>query len=89
MSVVFARKLESHESVIVGTADDGDRAILAELVILFKGDPGPHDLTLLGSAIKWNFTKFLVSPNGVSVKRYAPTTKPQDIRQDAEALLSQ
>lgn len=44
---------------------------------------------VLGSAIKWNFTKFLVSPNGVSVKRYAPTTKPQDIRQDAEALLSQ
>lgn len=42
---------------------------------------------MLGSAIKWNFTKFLVSPDGTTVKRYAPTTKPDDIRKDAEALL--
>jgi glutathione peroxidase len=42
---------------------------------------------MLGSAIKWNFTKFLVSPDGATVKRYAPTTKPDDIRKDAEALL--
>lgn len=43
---------------------------------------------LLGSVVKWNFTKFLVSPDGVTVKRYAPTTKPEDIRKDAQALLS-
>jgi glutathione peroxidase len=43
---------------------------------------------MLGSAIKWNFTKFLVAPDGQTVKRYAPTTKPDDIRKDAEALLS-
>ena len=44
---------------------------------------------MLGSVIKWNFTKFLVSPDGTTVKRYAPTTKPEDIRKDAQALLAQ
>ena len=42
----------------------------------------------LGSErIKWNFTKFLVNKEGVVVKRYAPTAKPQDLRKDIEALL--
>ena len=32
---------------------------------------------LLGSeAIKWNFTKFLVAPDGTTVQRYAPNTEP-------------
>ena len=43
---------------------------------------------LLGSkGIKWNFTKFLVNGQGKVVKRYAPTTKPEDLRADIEALL--
>ena len=43
---------------------------------------------VLGSkAIKWNFTKFLVDRQGRAVKRYAPTTKPEDIRADIMALL--
>lgn len=43
---------------------------------------------LLGSkAIKWNFTKFLVDREGNVVSRYAPTTKPEDIRRDIEKLL--
>ena len=43
---------------------------------------------VLGSrAIKWNFTKFLVDRNGRAVRRYAPTTRPEDIRADIEALL--
>jgi len=29
-----------------------------------------------GSSIKWNFTKFLISREGIPVKRYAPTVKP-------------
>jgi len=41
----------------------------------------------LGSAIKWNFTKFLVSADGRTVKRYSPSTKPEVIRRDIEALL--
>jgi glutathione peroxidase len=43
---------------------------------------------LLGSkAIKWNFTKFLVDRDGKVVDRYAPTTKPDDLRRDIERLL--
>ncbi len=43
---------------------------------------------VLGSkAIKWNFTKFLIGRDGVVVDRYAPTTKPEDIRKDIEKLL--
>jgi len=43
----------------------------------------------LGSRrIKWNFTKFLVSPDGARVKRYSPTTPPEKIRRDVERLLS-
>jgi glutathione peroxidase len=37
--------------------------------------------------IKWNFTKFLVAPDGKVVRRYPPTTKPEDIRADIEKLL--
>jgi glutathione peroxidase len=43
---------------------------------------------LMGSkSIKWNFTKFLVDRSGKAVKRYAPTTKPEEIKADIEALL--
>ncbi|MGR6327949.1 glutathione peroxidase [Sphingomonas sp. XXL09] len=43
---------------------------------------------LLGSqAIKWNFTKFLVNRSGKVVRRYAPTTKPEALAADIEALL--
>ena len=42
---------------------------------------------LLGSRIKWNFTKFLVARDGTVLKRYAPTTKPERIAPDIEAAL--
>jgi len=43
---------------------------------------------LLGSEkVKWNFTKFLISRDGKVVRRYPPTTKPQDIKGDIEKLL--
>lgn len=43
---------------------------------------------LLGTeAIKWNFTKFLVSRDASSVERHAPTTTPASLRKDIEALL--
>ena len=42
----------------------------------------------LGSqGIKWNFTKFLIDTEGEVVKRYAPTTRPEDIARDIETLL--
>ena len=42
---------------------------------------------LLGSAIKWNFTKFLVDRAGKVVARYAPTARPEGLRQQIETLL--
>ncbi len=43
---------------------------------------------LLNKDIKWNFTKFLIDRQGKVVKRYAPQTKPEEIAEDIEALLS-
>ncbi len=43
---------------------------------------------LLGSRIKWNFTKFLVSPDGTTVKRFAPTTQPEALEADVKAMLA-
>ena len=34
---------------------------------------------ILGSKIKWNFTKFLIDENGIPIKRFAPTTTPEKI----------
>jgi len=43
---------------------------------------------LLGSeAIKWNFTKFLVGPDGAVLKRYAPTDTPASIGAELDSLL--
>jgi glutathione peroxidase len=42
---------------------------------------------LLGSSIKWNFTKFLVDHSGKVVARHAPTAKPEGLTQEIEALL--
>jgi len=42
---------------------------------------------LLGSSIKWNFTKFLVDRSGRVVGRYAPTVTPEGLRREIEALL--
>ena len=47
-----------------------------------------HSKSMLGKDIKWNFTKFLVSPDGKKIKRYAPTTLPESLRQDVERELS-
>ncbi|MGY3450601.1 glutathione peroxidase [Bradyrhizobium sp. USDA 4353] len=42
---------------------------------------------LLSSAIKWNFTKFLVDRSGRVVSRHAPTTTPEALKKEIEALL--
>jgi glutathione peroxidase len=50
---------------------------------LKKQSPG-----VLGSeSIKWNFTKFLLDPQGNVITRYASTTSPSDIAKDIEKLL--
>jgi len=38
-------------------------------------------------SIKWNFTKFLVDREGKVVDRYAPSTKPESIKEAIEKLL--
>ncbi len=43
---------------------------------------------MLGDAIKWNFTKFLVGRDGQVVKRYAPQTKPDQIEPDIAKTLA-
>lgn len=42
---------------------------------------------LLGSAIKWNFTKFLVNRDGEVVDRFGPKTTPEDFASKVTALL--
>lgn len=42
-----------------------------------------------GSKIKWNFTKFLITPDGKPIKRFAPTTKPEKIEPYIQKLLAQ
>ena len=42
---------------------------------------------LLGSGIKWNFTKFLVDRAGLVRARFAPTAKPETLSRDVAALL--
>jgi len=37
--------------------------------------------------IRWNFEKFLIDKQGKVVKRYAPKTKPAELRADIEQLL--
>ena len=45
---------------------------------------------LLGSeSIKWNFTKFLVSPEGEVVKRYGSTTTPEKIASEFSQYVQQ
>lgn len=45
-------------------------------------------LGILGTeAIKWNFTKFLVGPDGTVLKRYAPSEKPEMIQADLATRL--
>ncbi len=39
------------------------------------------------SDILWNFTKFLISKDGNTIKRYAPTTEPKDFEKDIEEMM--
>ena len=43
---------------------------------------------LLGGAIKWNFTKFLINKEGEVTDRYAPTTTPETIAPDVAKALA-
>lgn len=42
---------------------------------------------VMGSKIKWNFTKFLVDRNGNVIDRFAPTVTPEKIEAKIKAVL--
>lgn len=42
---------------------------------------------MITNNIKWNFTKFLIDSKGNVIKRYAPATKPEKIKEDIKSLL--
>lgn len=44
--------------------------------------------SFLNKNIKWNFTKFLITPEGKPYKRYAPTVQPEKIEKDIVTLLN-
>lgn len=50
-----------------------------------KGEKGG----LFTSAIKWNFTKFLISRRGKVIGRYSPSTKPEQLAAEIERELRQ
>lgn len=47
-----------------------------------------HSKSMLGEDIKWNFTKFLVSKDGETIHRFAPTTNPESLQGTVEKLLA-
>lgn len=42
---------------------------------------------ILGSRIKWNFTKFIIDSNGKPVKRFSPMTKPKKMEAYIQQVL--
>lgn len=46
-----------------------------------------HKSGLIGSKVKWNFTKFLVDRDGHLIDRFAPTKKPEELESDIMKLL--
>lgn len=48
-----------------------------------KGEKGG----VMGSKIKWNFTKFLIDRNGNVIDRFAPTTTPEKLEEKVKELL--
>lgn len=73
----FSDKFSIFEKVKV----NGDDAIPL-FKYLKKKCPGT-----LVNAVKWNFTKFLVGPDGVPIRRYGPNTYPLSFEDDIKKLI--
>lgn len=56
--------------------------------ILYSVISEKYPENLVGDAIKWNFTKFLISRDGQYIRRYEPTTDPLDMEEDIKKLLA-
>lgn len=55
----------------------------AQLYTYLKKEKGG----ILGSSIKWNFTKFLIDRDGSVIERFAPTVKPEQLEAEIVKLL--
>ena len=87
---------ETNETVVgVCQINFGVTFLLSEIIDVNGAGTHPvfaylksHSKSALGKDIKWNFTKFLVSPDGETIHRYAPTTVPAKLRPTIETLLA-
>ncbi|KAG1660400.1 Glutathione peroxidase [Nymphon striatum] len=87
---------ESNETVVdVCRINHGVTFQLTEKIDVNGGDAHPIFVYLkkelggmLGSTIKWNFTKFLITPDGKPFKRFSPKTEPEELENDIVKLLS-
>jgi len=48
-----------------------------------------HSHGVLGKNVKWNFTKFLVHRDGTTVRRFAPSTKPETLARHIEEAIAE
>lgn len=88
---------ETNETVVqVCHANFGVTFTLSEKIAVNGPDTHPifaylknHSKSTLGKEIKWNFTKFVVSRDGETIRRFAPTTKPETLRPLITQLLQQ
>ena len=86
---------ESNETVVDACRiNHGVTFPLTEKIDVNGGDAHPIFVYLkkelggmLGSTIKWNFTKFLINRQGQVTKRFAPSTDPLSLREHIERLL--
>lgn len=62
-------------------SDPQDKTVMEMVDSLSRSD-GRND-----GEIRWNFTKFLISKDGMTIKRYAPVTKPEDLVTEIESML--
>jgi glutathione peroxidase len=60
---------------------NGDEA--HPLFVWLRGERGG----VLGSRVKWNFTKFLLGRDGQVIKRFAPTASPETLSAEVEDAL--
>lgn len=42
---------------------------------------------IFGRAVKWNFTKFLIGPDGTPIRRFAPLTRPEKMEKEIRKAL--
>jgi len=92
----FGAQEPGSDAEIAGFCETGFGVTFPLFAKIAVNGPGAHPLYvwlkqqkggLLGSAIKWNFSKFVVDRQGRVQSRHAPTTKPEALTKEIAALL--